>query len=150
MKTSIIAKLASSKYIFLLMICLLSGCGGDDPITEIGDPELVAVAFFDALYNQRDVEKAASVCSPQMARILLHYHLPNAIARNVFNMSFDHVNIKPDDSGVKVREQFKNKAIVILYFDGTYHGEKMKDVKRVSMIQLDGKWVMDKLLKDPF
>lgn len=129
---------------------LLTGCTGEEEITEIENPELVAVAFFDALYNQKDVNKAASVCAPKLARIVKHYKSPTAVGRHLFNMQYDTVEIKPDDSGVKVREQFKDDADVIVYFDGVYNDERMKDVKRLSLKQIDGNWKIDKILKDPF
>ena len=114
------------------------------------NPEQVVVAFFDALYNKKDVKKAASVCSPQLARIILHYKSPQAVARHLFNMKYDNVIIKPDDSGVKVREQFKDRAEITLFFEGTYFEDKHKDVKKVLLIQNKTGWVLDKILKDPF
>ena len=121
-----------------------------EEITKIDDPELVAVAFFNALYNEKNLQKAASVCSPQLSRIILHYSSPKEVARHMFNMSYDKMEVRPDSSGVKVREQFKDDAVITLYFEGTYNNEKFKDVKRVSLIQTKGKWVIDKILKDPF
>lgn len=140
------------KIIYLLfpVFLFISGCNSEEEISEIDNPELVAVAFFNALYNEKDVDKAASVCSPKLARIIRHYRSPNAVARHLFNMSYDSVVVTPDDSGVKVREQFKDSAKITLYFDGIYHEDKLRNVKRVSMIQVDGKWVIDKILKDPF
>lgn len=135
----------------LLFLFFISSCEQKEkPISAIDNPEQVVVAFFDALYNQKDVKKAASVCSPQLARIILHYKSSEAVARHIFNMSFDQVEIKPDDSGVKVREQFKNNATITIYFDGVYHEERFKDVKRLSVIQLNDRWVINKILKDPF
>jgi hypothetical protein len=137
--------------ILLPLLISLTACEQkEEPIREIDNPELVAIAFFNALYNEKDVKKAASVCSPQLARIILHYRSANAVARHLFNMSYDKVEISPDDSGVKVREQFKNKAVITVYFDGTYQEERMKDVKRLSIVQLEDRWVIDKVLKDPF
>ena len=140
------------KHLFILFITFfLYACGKEKEITKIDDPELVAVAFFDALYNQKDVKKAASVCSPKLARLILHYQSPQAVARHLFNMKYDKVEISPDDSGVKIREQFKNQAVITLYFDGYYHEERLKDIKRISMIQVNGgEWVIDEILKDPF
>ncbi|REL26704.1 hypothetical protein DXX93_09020 [Thalassotalea euphylliae] len=136
--------------IFAAFSIFLTGCSGEDEITELANPELVAVAFFDALYNQKDVQKAASVCTPKLARILLHYKSPTAVSRHLFNMQYDKVEISPDDTGVKVREQFKDDADIVLYFDGYFQNERVKDVKRISLKQLDGRWVIDKILKDPF
>jgi hypothetical protein len=140
------------KFIVLSITLLLSACGEEDKnkITNVEDPEIVTIAFFNALYNEKNIEKAASVCSPKLARIILHYKSPRAVARHLFNMSYDKVDIKPDDSGVKVREQFKNSADITVYFDGYYYDEHIKDVKRLSLIQIDNKWVIDKILKDPF
>ncbi|PKG84543.1 hypothetical protein CXF85_08005 [Colwellia sp. 75C3] len=138
-----------------LLICsitLLTACGEDNSqrITTVDNPETVAIAFFDALYNEKNVEKAASVCSPKLARLILHYRAPGAVARHLFNMSYDNVEISPDSSGVKIREQFKGTANITVYFDGYYQDNRLKDVKRLAIIQRDGKWFIDKVLKDPF
>lgn len=139
------------KFFTFVLLISITGCEQKDaPISNIDNPELVAVAFFDAIYNEKDVKKAASVCSPKLARIILHYKSPKAVARHLFNMSYDEVVVSPDDSGVKVREQFKNKADITLYFDGKYNGNRLKDVKRISLVQKEDKWVIDKILKDPF
>jgi len=140
------------KYLLIPLILLLNACGGDDKkvITTVDNPEIVALAFFDALYNEKNVKKAASVCSPKLAKLILHYRSPQAVARHLFNMSYDSVEVKPDTSGVKVREQFKGTANITIYFDGYYQEERIKDVKRLAIIQRDGKWFIDKILKDPF
>ncbi|MDX2369139.1 MAG: hypothetical protein QNK36_12160 [Colwellia sp.] len=139
-------------FLTFLTLFLVSACGiGEEEITKIDNPELVAVAFFDALYNEKNVQKAASVCDPKLARLILHYRSPKAVARHLFNMSYDTVKVKPDDSGVKIRKQFEKQASITLYFDGYHQENHLKDVKRISLIQVDGgKWVIDKILKDPF
>lgn len=131
---------------------LLTGCGEDDSkkITTVDNPETVAIAFFDALYNEKNVEKAASVCNPKLARLILHYRSPEAVARHLFNMSYDKVEITPDSAGIKVREQFKGSANITIYFDGFYQENRIKEVKRLAIIQRNGKWFIDKILKDPF
>ena len=136
------------KTIFLVL--LLTACGNKENIAEQDDPELVAVAFFEAIYNEKDIKKAANACTPKISRILLHYNSANAIARHLFNMSYDNVEVTPESSGVKVREQFRHSATVTLYFDGYYNDRKMKDVKRLRLKQLDGKWLISEFLKDPF
>ncbi|ALO35008.1 hypothetical protein CMT41_10000 [Colwellia sp. MT41] len=145
LKTLISALLLSS-------IFLLTACDNNDSkkITTVDDPEIVAIAFFDALYNEKNIEKAASVCNPKLARLILHYRSPQAVARHLFNMSYDKVTITPDSSGVKVREQFKGSARITVYFDGYYQENRVKDIKRLAIVQRDGKWFIDKILKDPF
>jgi len=140
--------------IIFLLVLFLSACGGseEEEITEIDNPKLVAIAFFDAIYNQKDINKAASVCSPKLSRLLLHYKTSQSVARHMFNMSFEKVtDISPDDTGVKVRERFKDKAVVTVYIEGFYNESKIKDVKRLLLIQNDDdQWVIDEILKDPF
>lgn len=139
------------KYLLLPILFLLTACGDNTKeIANVDDPEIVAIAFFEALYNEKNVEKAAAVCSPKLAKLILHYRSPQAVARHLFNMSYDKVEVKPDTSGVKVREQFKGTADITLYFDGYYQENRIKEVKRLSIVQHNGKWYIDKILKDPF
>lgn len=138
------------KFFIIALVLLLSACNDKDEITELDNPDMVAIAFFNALYNEKDINKAASVCSPKMARIILHYRSHQAVARHLFNMSYDEVVIEPESKGVKVREQFKDQAKITVYFTGTYNKSIHKNVKRVSLVHLDGKWVIDAILKDPF
>ena len=130
----------------------LTACGKEQKIHEIDNPKLIALAFFDAIYNEKDINKAASVCSPKLSRLLLHYRTSQAVAKHMFNMPFDKVaSISPDDSGIKVRERFKEKAIITVYLEGFYQENKIKDVKRLLLIQNDdGQWIIDEVLKDAF
>ena len=139
-------------FLLLSSVFLLTACDSDDSkrITTVDNPEIVALAFFDALYNEKNIEKAASVCNPKLARLILHYRSPQAVARHLFNMSYDKVEMRPDSSGVKIREQFKGTANITVYFDGYYQDKRIKEVKRLAIVQRDGKWFIDKILKDPF
>ncbi len=143
-------------YQLLFLLCssiLLSACDASENqkrITTVDNPELVSIAFFDALYNEKNVEKAASVCNPKLARLVLHYRSAEAVARHLFNMSYDNVEISPDTGGVKVREQFKGNANITIYFDGYFQESRIKEVKRLALVQRNGEWFIDKILKDPF
>ena len=136
----------------LIFLFFLSACDGEEEINDIDNPKLVAVAFFETIYNEKDITKAASVCSPKLARLLLHYKTPQSVARHLFNMSFEKIiDIKPDDTGVKIRERFKDKAVVTIYIEGYYEESKIKNVKRLLLIQNDNdQWIVDEILKDPF
>ena len=144
------------KTIKLILLALIAsvivGCdpASKNKITPIDDPEIIAVEFFNAIYNEKNLKKAVSVCSPKLSRIILHYKSPKAVARHLFNMSYDKVEVKPDDSGVKIRKQFENNATVTIYFDGVYNDDRLKDVKRLALKKIKGKWIIVKLLKDPF
>ena len=106
----------------------------------------------DAIYNEKDIKKAASVCSPKLARLLLHYKTSQSVAKHMFNMPFEKVtSIKPEDSGVKVRERYEDMATITVYIEGFFYGDHKKDVKRLSLIQNEkNHWVINEILKDPF
>lgn len=140
---------------YLIIVCLvitLQGCNKNSEIIEqdVDDPNLVAIEFFNALYNEKNLEKAARACSPRLARIILSYESPTAVARHLFNMTFDTVEVIPDDSGVKVREQFSKEAKLVIFFKGKFNGNRVEDVKRIKMVQNKGMWSVDRILKDPF
>ena len=138
------------KIIITTTLLLLTSCTDNSNITQIDNPNEVTIAFFHALYNERDIDKAASVCSPPIAKLLRHYRSVPSIGKYMFNMMYDTVDIKPDDAGVKLREQFKNKAEITVYFDGYYNDDRIKDVKRILLIQEGNRWIINKILKDPF
>jgi hypothetical protein len=138
--------------LIIVFTFFLSACSDEEKIIETEDPKIVAVAFFEAIYNEKNINKAASACSPKLARLLLHYKTPQSVSRHLLNMSYDKVTqIKPDSSGMKVRELFKNEAEVTVYLSG-YQGEDIiKNVKRLSLTQNDkNQWIIDRILKDPF
>ncbi len=139
-------------YVFLLILFISACSDQKKDISEIDNPKLVAIAFFEAIYNEKDIKKAASVCSPKLSRLLLHYKTSQSVARHLFNMSFEKViDISPDDTGVKVRERFKDQTIITVYIEGYYNESKIKDVKRLLLIQNDDdRWVIDEILKNPF
>ena len=69
------------KFITLSLLLLLTACGEEDKnkINDVDNPEVVAIEFFNALYNEKNIEKAASVCSPRLSRIILHYKSTKAV-----------------------------------------------------------------------
>jgi hypothetical protein len=135
-----------------MFIIFLPACSTEDKINNIDNPQLFAVAFFEAVYNDKDINKAASACSPKLARLLLHYKTPQSVSRHLFNMSYDEVTeIEPDKSGLKVRELFKDKVEITIYISGYFDEDIIRNVKRLSLIKNnEGQWIIDEILKDPF
>ena len=139
------------KILILPLLIVLTACSDNEKEIDVTkNPEEISIAFFSALYNDKDIKKAAAVCAPKLSRIILHYRSAKAVGRHLFNLSYDKVNLRTEDTGVKVRQMFKNKAQITVYFDGTLGDERIKDIKRLSLVQVDGRWYIDKILKDPF
>jgi len=130
--------------VFFVIITLIS-CNSDKEVTA----EDVAVAFFDAIYNQKDIKKATALCSPKFSKELKKYRTANQAARQLFNMSFDTVEISAALGDLKVRKEFQTSGNLTILFTGFSHEKKYKDLKKIRLIKRNNIWLVDKLLADP-
>ena len=135
----------------MALIILLSGCGNKSDEPE--QPSTVAIAFFDAVYNQQDLPAALKLTTPQYSRILNSYHTVERVQQVLFNRRYDKVEIEEDNSlsGAAISTAGEqDKAYVTLMFDGTYNGNRFRDLKKVVMVKQQGKWRVDKLKADVY
>lgn len=112
-------------------------------------PEDVAVAFFDALYNENDIDKALTFCSPDLAEEVSQYVTAKNAARRLFNMSYDTVEINAAFGDMNVRQQFANSGQLTILFTGYRQGKLYKDLKSIRMIKKNRTWLIDEFLPDP-
>jgi hypothetical protein len=135
-----------NQYIFVAFISItLLGCNSSTQPSA----EDVAVAFFDAIYNQKDINKAAALCSPTFAKKILKHRMAKQVARRLFNMSFDTVKIDAALGDIKIRQEFNTSGGLTILFTG-YRNEKIyKDLKKIQLIKLGETWRVDRLLADP-
>lgn len=134
-----------------ILLLMLSGCGDSEtPHGESNTPGNTAALFFDILYNQQDLEKASTMATPRMARIMKSYGTPKQFARNLVNMQYDNVVVEVDMTNMSVREQYGDKANINLIFTGHFNGNKIDDMRSVKMLRKKGNWYVDKINADPF
>ncbi|NTS78880.1 hypothetical protein HR060_18725 [Catenovulum sp. SM1970] len=143
------------KPVFVLYICILalSACGKSETEKAQEDgPYEVAFAFFDALYNQKNLDQALKYTTPRTARIMQHYKTSKAVQRHILNMKYDEVNIvvNKDTRSGSVRLDSATKANVDVMFDGTYDGRVLRDMKTVEMVKQKGVWKVDEIKADPY
>jgi len=127
----------------------MSGCG------DIAKPKSAtsgetARAYFDALYNQKDLQKASSMATPSMTRIMKSYGTAKQFSRNLVNMQYDEVIIEIDRTSISALDQYKNNAKINLIFIGYLNGNKIDDFRSVEMVRKDEKWYIDKIITDPY
>ena len=133
------------------LFLILSGCGNDNsPQGETDTPGNNAAIFFDILYNQQDLNKASTMATPRMARIMKSYGTAKQFARNLVNMQYDDVVIEVDRTNKSLREQYGDKANINLIFTGYFNNTKIDDMRSVKMIRKKGNWYVDKINPDPF
>lgn len=141
---------AQTLYRSILVVLIIytgSGCS-DDHIQAPGADEW-AIEFFHQLYNQRDLERAAALATPEYAEVLLRYGTVNAVGRYLYNMNFDHVEIEADRQGIDWYQQRPDMVRVQLSFSG-YSGSRRFDyVRDVVMVREGSQWRLARVLDHP-
>jgi len=132
---------------FIVIFVILAVCScGIEPEEAAED---VAVAFFDSIYNQKNIKEATALCTPNFANQVTKYITAKNVARRLFNMSFDSVKIDAALGDIKMREEFKNSGRLTMLFTGNRYGKIYKELKRIKLVKKENKWFVDQLLEDP-
>ncbi len=134
------------RYFIVFFVALaMFGCGS----VPKDSAEDVAIAFFNAIYNQNDINKAKKLCTTNFAKEISKYISTKNVSRRVFNMSFDSVEIHAALGDLKVRAEFENSGSLTILFTG-YRQEKIyKELKKIKLIKQGDIWLVDELLRDP-
>jgi len=130
-----------------LLVLTLCGCGSELKVPPTA--EHVAIAFFDAIYNQKDVNKAATFCTLNLTKKIQKYVTAKNVARRLFNMSFDSVKIDVALGDLKVREEFKSSGKLTILFTGSRQNQVFKELKAIKLIKKDNAWLVEQILADP-
>ncbi|PLT24001.1 hypothetical protein, partial [Pseudoalteromonas sp. MelDa3] len=104
----------------------------------------------DALYNQQDLQKASTMATPNLTRIMKSYGTAKQFSRNLVNMQYDEVTIEVDMTNMSIREQYGDNAKINLIFTGYLNGDKIDEMRSVKMLRKKGKWYIDKIVADPY
>ena len=132
---------------FLFLSIMLFGCSAE---VKEQSAEAVAVAFFDAIYNKKDINQAVLLCTPSFAAQLKKHRTAKQVALRLFNMSFDTVEIDAALSDFDVREDFDRTGNLTMLFTGLRQDRVFKDMKKIKLIRNGETWLVDKILADPF
>lgn len=141
------------KLLLIVSILLLSACGQDEGPEYKGDkssPEYTISLYFHAIFETQDLKEAMSHSTDSHARVMKSYGSTRQFARNVLNMSFDSVIAEVDQGSRSVRVRYDDQAVLSVVFSGTYNGQKVNDLRRVKVIEVKGKWLVDDVLEDPY
>ena len=148
--TNIIEKKMTTLYrlhrrllLVLAMLILASSC--TEEIKSRSEAE-VTVAFFDAVYNKKDLKLVLSLSSTSFKEEIMKYKTVNNFSRRMLNLSFDSVSINTQKSAVKVIDEFNEQAIMTVLLTGTRHDKIYKEVKKVQLIKSNNIWLVNDLL----
>lgn len=128
-----------------LMIFVSCGC---DPKTVSPTEEEVTVAFFDAIYNKKDLNTAITLSSSSFKTELLKHKTARNFSRRSLNLSFDSVQIDTQKSNTQAIDEYKIKVTMTVLLTGKRNDKIYKDVRKVLLVKEGDVWLVDKLLNN--
>lgn len=138
-------------FMLLSLLITLQACGdkpqGNNPL---GSPELVATEFFNAIYNEKDLEKAKSLSTAELADLLDSYGTVRQVARTLINMSYDQVTINVNRAGQNLRQQYDSDATITLVFTGMHNDTQHENIRSVSLVKQRTNWRVSAVHQDRF
>lgn len=137
----------NSSLIFLLLASsFLFGCNSEEKKIEASEQQ-VAISFFEAIYNEKDVHKAISLSSTNFKKELEKYKTANNIAHRLFNMRFDSVSLHTSAMKTQIINEFNVQVTMMVQFTGMRNGSTYKDYKKIRLIKENDKWLVDRLFE---
>lgn len=131
----------------VLLTGLISGCA-DEPLVAPGADER-AVEFFDQLYNQRNLDGAAALATPDYAEILLGYGTVNAASRYLYNLHYDQVSIEADPQYIDWYQGRQDMVRVRVNLSGTSTSGRADVIQDVVMARQSGQWYLARVIDPP-
>ena len=137
------------------LLTLLIGCEKEERIGRYGmldenTPEYTAVMFIRGVYSDDSIDRAVSISTDRLARVLKRYHTNNNVQRHLFNLKYDTVEVTPQTGQSIGRSEYSDSAVVTLFFSGQYNGGKVEDLRTLELLKVNGRWKVDKVQADPF
>lgn len=136
----------------LPLMLLLTACTEEAPKVNAqwGTPEYIATQFFHALYNEKDLEQAKALSTPEYAALMDSYGTVRQVGRTLMNMSFDTVEIRVNRTGGNLREQYENEAAIDILLTGPHGGKRVDELRTVELVRSGNRWVIKTVRVDKF
>lgn len=138
-------------YAWLLVGILLSlsACSDQERVDlTTATPTEVIQGFYQAIYEERDLEKAKRFASPRMVDLINHYAAVSSVQRYVLGRYYDQVELEVVSDSLNDYLNHSDELRATVMFDGKYNGEHNKDSRDVVLIENGDSWLLDKIL-DP-
>jgi hypothetical protein len=152
--------MTNSKFTYILSLVLLvalMGCKkekeegvGRFGMMDDGTPQYTAVRFMQSIYDDQNIDRALSLSSERLARVMKRYHTNRNVQRNVIGLMYDEVVVSPEGSDSVGRAEFAQTATIHLFLSGFYGEDKIDEIRTLELIKEGGGWRVDDVLPDKF
>ncbi|MCL1059878.1 hypothetical protein L2729_18065 [Shewanella gelidimarina] len=143
---------------FLVIIALfaVSACDYTDSDSILADasvpsmrtPELSSLGFLNAIYVERDVEKAKLFVDDPMKEILTHYYIAASVQRHVLNLSLTDVRMEVDEVDIDFFRKTTEDVTVIVKITGLRGGQFWVDDRTLRLNKRKGKWIITEVVPE--
>lgn len=134
------------KSLFVSLLFLLISCTEEE--VKMPTDVDITVAFFDAIYNKKDLDTVLLYSSSSFKEEIRKYKTVSNVARRMFNLSFDSVSVNTQKSGVKVIDEFNEEVTMTVLLTGKRNERIFKEVKRIQLIKINNVWLVNKLIDE--
>jgi len=136
----------TSLLLIIMLTSLLLGCDTNKK-PEMSEKD-VATSFFNAIYNEKDFDKAIALSSDEFKKEIEKYHTASNVARRFFNMTFDSVSLHTSAKKKQILDNYNIQVTMMIQFTGERNGNSYNDYKKILLIKNDDQWLVDKLVED--
>ena len=134
--------------LFFMVASFLFACSSDKEKVSAGKygmmsddtPQYTAVLFMRSIYNEDSLDKAIDMSTERFARILKGHHTNKNVQRQVFNLRLDSMTSEPVSGGSMLFSEKQKKANIDMKIIGEYEGDRVVDLKTLSMVKVKGEW----------
>lgn len=130
--------------LFILSILFL-GFGCKETKTELSEHD-VTIAFFDAIYNEKDLDKAIALSTESFKSEMIKYKTARNFSRRLLNLYFDSVKIETQKLNTQVIDDFNSRTTMTALFTGERNGKLHKDIKKIILLKKGDAWLVDQVL----
>ncbi|MFV0597153.1 hypothetical protein [Shewanella sp.] len=134
--------------LFFLSLLFLFGCGEPTDKEHVLTPEEVSLGFFNAIYVDRDVEKAKLYVDAPLKEVLTHYYIAAAVQRNMLGLSMTNVEMEIDDIDIDFFRKFTKDVMVVVKMKGLKGGQPWIDDRTLRLHKISGKWIIVEIMPE--
>ena len=134
------------KSLLISLLFLLISCTEEE--VKMPTDVDITVAFFDAIYNKKDLDTVLLYSSSSFKEEIRKYKTVSNVARRMFNLSFDSVSVNTQKSGAKVIDEFNEEVTMTVLLTGKRNERIFKEVKRIQLVKINNVWLVNKLIEE--
>lgn len=130
--------------IFIGLSFTLSGC------EKQATAEEVAIQFFQAIYVDKDVDKAKQLSMPALQELLTHYHTARMVQRHVIGLTMNDPVFDIANSTSDFLKKVSTEVVVKVRFRGNFDGSTVEDDRSLLLVKNGLNWQVKEIEPDIF